>query len=102
VSLDGAAVDQGADDLFRFLVDAAAVECAIDKGGSFPALEGQKLCWVALDFLLGDFEDGFGDLRLVVLSESAAVYERERESNGRSSRHTLASNFSHTCLRIES
>jgi hypothetical protein len=102
VSLDGAAVDQGADDLFRFLVDAAAVECAIDKGGSFPALEGQKLCWVALDFLLGDFEDGFGDLRFVVLSESAAMYVRERESNGRSSRHTLASNFSHTCLRMES
>jgi hypothetical protein len=102
VSLDGAAVDEGADDLFCFLVDAAAVECAIDKGGSFPALEGQKLCWVALDFLLGDFEDGFGDLRFVVLSESAAMYVRERESNGRSSRHTLASNFSHTCLRIES
>jgi hypothetical protein len=41
VSLDGAAVNQRADDLLGFLVDAAAVECAINKSCSFPTLERQ-------------------------------------------------------------
>ncbi len=53
MGLYGAGVDQGADNLLRFLVDAAAVECAINKGCRFPALQGQKLCRVPLDFQLG-------------------------------------------------
>lgn len=41
VGLDGSAVNQCADDLLCFLVDAAAVQRAVDKSGSFPALQRQ-------------------------------------------------------------
>jgi hypothetical protein len=67
VRLDGAGVDQRADEFFGLLVDPAAVQGAVDEGGGFAALEGEELDGVALDFLLGDFEDGFGDLGFVVL-----------------------------------
>jgi hypothetical protein len=67
MGLDRATIDQRADDVLCFLVDATAIERTVNKRCGFPTLECQKLCWVALDFLLGDFEDGFGDLRFVVL-----------------------------------
>ena len=67
VRLDGAGVNQRADDLLCLLVHAAAVQRAIDQRCGFSALEGQELCRIPLDFLLGDFENGFGDLGFVVL-----------------------------------
>lgn len=67
VSFNGAAVDQSADDFLCFLIDTTAVEGAVNKGCSLTALQCEKLCWVALDFPLGDLEDGFGDLGFVVL-----------------------------------
>jgi hypothetical protein len=68
VSLDGAIVDQRAYHLLCFLVHTAAVESTIDKGGGLPTLKRQKLPWIALDFLLSDFKDGFGDLCFIVLN----------------------------------
>lgn len=100
VSFNGAAVDQSADDFLCFLIDTAAVEGAVNKGCSLTALECEKLCWVALDFPLGDLEDGFGDLGFVVL-DTCQLFGNEREET-REKPHTLASKFSHTCLRIAS
>ena len=41
VSLDGVAVDQGADDFLCLLIHASAIQRAIDEGRGFTALEGQ-------------------------------------------------------------
>jgi len=68
VRLDCAGIDQTFDDRLRTLIHAAAVEGAVDKRRGLATIQCEKLRAVALDFLLGDLQDGFDYLRLIILS----------------------------------
>lgn len=65
--LDGADVDEVFEDGLGVLVDARAIQRAIDEGDGLAALERQELVGVSFDFCLGDFEHCFLDLIAVFL-----------------------------------
>lgn len=53
---DCADVDEAFEESFSLSVDAGSVQCTVDEGDSFAAVECQQLGRVSFDFLLGDFE----------------------------------------------
>lgn len=53
---DCADVDEAFEESFSFPVDSGSVQCTVDEGDSFAAVECQQLGRVSFDFLLGDFE----------------------------------------------
>ena len=50
------------------MVDTRSFQGAINQSSSLASVESEELLRVAFDFLLGDFEDGLGNLGFVILS----------------------------------
>lgn len=53
---DCADIDEAFEESFSLSVDTGSVQCTVDEGDSFAAVECQQLGRVSFDFLLGDFE----------------------------------------------
>jgi hypothetical protein len=71
--LDGFSIDELVDDLGGLVIYAGSLEGAVDQGGSLGSVEREQLVRVPLDFLLGNFEDRFRNLCLVVLCKPSQL-----------------------------
>ena len=65
--LDGVAVNQFLNDVPSFLIDIAAVDGAINKGGGFTAIDSQQLHRVTLNLLFCNLQNRLQDLGFIIL-----------------------------------
>jgi hypothetical protein len=64
---DGVGGNELCDDLLSLLVDTRSLDGTVDKGRSLARVESEETFRVLVNFNLGDFEDGLGYLRLIIL-----------------------------------
>jgi hypothetical protein len=69
--LNGAHVNQLANNLFCFLINARSFQCAVNKDRCLSLIQSQELLRVPLDLLLCNLKNGLCDLGFVVLVKSA-------------------------------
>lgn len=79
---DGVGGNELGDDLFCFLINAGSLNGTVDERGSLALVEGEEAFRVLLNLNLGDFEDGLGYLRLVVLCVGSREQKRHEKRVG--------------------
>lgn len=88
---DGVGGNELGDDLLGFLVDTGSLDGTVDKGRGLARVESKEAFGILVDFNLGDFEDGLGYLRLIILriESRQKKQQKKRVATGGSYSHLL-------------